>query len=119
MLSVFSLAIVFIIIYAFSNIISMYLIISFGANIVRKNKIIATIGIVYAASIVTSILSYVFTLLITVYATSIANIESIVISNGYLLVFFIIAFVTSVILTFTVGAAMLTLHILERKLNLA
>lgn len=112
-------AIIFIVIYAFSSVITMYLIITFGANIVRKNKIIATIGIAYVSSIVSSIITYVFSILGALYITSIVNIDAIVISNMYLLVFFIIAFATAILLTFTVGAAMLTLHILERKLNLA
>lgn len=107
------------IIYAFLSVISMYLVITIGANIVRKNKILATIGIVYASGMVLSFVSYVLAALGALYVTSAITSINISISNAPLFVFLLLALAIVVLLTITVSLAMVTLHILERKLNLA
>ncbi len=107
------------IIYAFTSVISMYLVITIGANIVRKNKVLATIGIVYASGMVLTFLSYLLTALGALYVTSAITSINISITNAPFFVFLLLALAIVVLLTITVSLAMVTLHILERKLNLA
>ncbi len=112
-------ALALIIIYAFTSVLAMYLVITIGSNIVRKNKILATIGIVYASSVVLSILTYVLVFIGISYIASIDKIFEGVPSNPELLIFLVLALAIVVLLTITVGIAMITLNIIERKLNLA
>ena len=112
-------ALALIVIYSFTSVLAMYLVITIGANIVRKNKIIATIGIVYVSNVVLSLLSYLFVLLGISYVASINKVFVGAVSNPELLIFLALALAIVVLLTITVAIAMITLNIIERKLNLA
>lgn len=112
-------ALMLVVIYSFLTVLAMYLVITIGANVVRKNKILATIGIVYASSIVLSILSYILVFVGILYGVSISEVIAHVPTNLELLIFFAIALVIVVLLTLAIGIAMITLRIIEKKLNLA
>ena len=103
----------------FSSILSTYLIITIGATIVRKNKILVTIGIGYGVSFVTSILSYIITFGAIFYAASVAVVFPNGPSNVFLFIFLIIALVIAIVLTVAIIMGLVTLRIIERKLNLA
>lgn len=112
-------ALALIIISAFSSVLSMYLIITIGATIVRKNKVIVTIGIAYGASIVTSILSYILVFIGMFYVASAIALFPEAPSNLGLLIFLIIALVIAVSFTIAVALGLISIRIIERKLNLA
>lgn len=101
------------------SVLFMYLLISIGANIVRKNKIIVTIGIAYGASIVLSILSYVLVLVGVFYGIAIDEIFAVGPSNTYLFIFLLLLLAIAVLFTISVALAFASLRIIERKLNLA
>ncbi len=101
------------------SVLSMYFFITLGATIVRKNKIIVTIGIIYGANIVTSFLSYVFVFGSILYGASAAFLFPESGENVELLIFLILAFAAAVLFTVCVAIALITLRMLERKLNLA
>lgn len=101
------------------GVLSMYLIIAIGANIVRKNKVIATIGIAYGASMVISTVTSIFVFLAMLYGVSAVEVFPEGPSNLGLLIFFVLALVIAVLFTLAVGLALGTLRIIERKLNLA
>ncbi len=112
-------ALALIIISAFSSVLSMYLIITVGATIVRKNKVIVSIGIAYGASIVTSILSYILVFIGMLYVASAIALFPEAPSNLGLLIFLIIALVIAVSFTIAVALGLISIRIIERKLNLA
>ena len=107
------------VIYAFLSVLSMYLIIAIGATIVRKNKVIVTIGLVYGASIALSILSWVLIFVGGFYIASAAELFPMGPSNIYLFIFLILLLAIAVLFTIAVCIALITLRIIERKLNLA
>ncbi len=100
------------------GIVSMYLIITIGGTIVRKHKIIATIGIGYGAYLAISILSYIFTIFFTMYFLSALILFSGP-TNMLLLIFFALALVIVVMVSLTIALALFNLKLIERKLNLA
>ncbi len=101
------------------SVLFMYLLISIGATIVRKNKAIVTIGIAYGASVALSILTYIFIFAGVFYGLSIAELFPEGASNPGLLIFLILALAIVVLFTLAVGLALASLRIIERKLNLA
>ena len=107
------------VIFAFLSVLSMYLIIAIGATIVRKNKILVTIGIAYGASIALSILTWVFIFIGAFYVVSMAELFPVGPSNIGLFIFLILLFAIAVLATIAVSIALITLRIIERKLNLA
>lgn len=111
--------IVLIVLLSLVSVLSMYLIISIGANIVRKYKVLATIGIAYGASMVLSVISYIISLVGVVYIFSIIELFPSGASNIGLLIFFALAFIIVVLFTIALGLAYASLRIIERKLNLA
>lgn len=101
------------------SVLFMYLLISVGATIVRKNKVIVTIGIAYGASMV---LSAIMTALIFVgvfYGVSIAELFPLGPSNIGFFIFVILALAIAILFTLAVALALATLRIIERKLNLS
>ena len=107
------------IIYCFAFIIGLYFIITLGATIAKKNRVITTIGIGYGISIGFSILSYLAILIFSVYALSTIELFPDGPSNPGLFLFMLLGLAGSVMLTSTIGIAYLNLRLLERKLNLA
>lgn len=107
------------VIYAFLSVLSMYLIIAIGATIVRKNKVIVTIGLVYGASIALSILSWVLIFVGGFYIASAVELFPEGPSNIGLFIFLILLLAIAVLFTIAVSIALITLRIIERKLNLA
>ena len=103
----------------FLSVLFTYLIITIGATIVRKNKILVTIGIGYGVNFVISILSYIIIFGTAFYAASVAVIFPSGPSNVYLFIFLVIALLIAISLTVTIIMGLITLRIIERKLNLA
>lgn len=112
-------ALALLVIYAFLSILSMYLIIAIGATIVRKNKVIVTIGIAYGASIALSIFTWILIFVGGFYIASAAELFPMGPSNIYLFIFLILLLAIAVLFTIAVCIALITLRIIERKLNLA
>lgn len=97
-----------------------YLFITIGATVVKKHKVLATIGIMYASSFVASLAFIPILILVVIWfgaATSIANFgSSILLANCFvclLLLFVLMALICAITLIYSIITGTL-----ERKLNL-
>lgn len=101
------------------SVLVMYYLITVGANMVRKNKLVSTIGLIFGAGVVLYILTYVGLFGGILYTASVASLPFLNFTNYELLIFFCLALAIAIALTLAIAFAMMTLRILERKLNLA
>ena len=99
------------------GIVSLYLIITIGATIVRKHKIIATIGIGYGSYMVFSIFSYILSFGFALYVVSALTLFPAPTSVP-LLIFLALALAIVVICALAIGIILINLKLIERKLNL-
>lgn len=109
----------FAIIYSFASVMAIYLVITFCANSIKKNKVIATVGVFYAAYIALSIISYILVVVFIAYGAAAIKVVGDAPSNLGLFIFLLIALADVVLTLISVAFAMITLNIIERKLNLS